>query len=155
MRNNPTTLINYQLVKEMIDKQKMDKELKEAIDKGRSAKEKKARAEAKVQAAERSEHQKYIDRELPKARKWIKEVLFAKIAEEEASGHTYRNIYLGSDIIDGISCEAIYQAAKKIKGLKPTYSRGAIYENAEFQGTGELEYSIGWESTDPNDNRND
>lgn len=133
----------------------MDKNLKDAIDKGRAAKEKREREERKIAEATRSEHQKRIDAQLPKARKWIKDVLFAKIAEEEAAGRTYRSFYLGSTTFDGISAEAIYEAAKKIKGLKPTYNCPPIYENAEFQGTGEPIYSIGWESTDPNDNRND
>lgn len=133
----------------------MDKKLKKAIDKGRSAKEKKDSENRKAADVARTEHQKLIDSQLPKARKWINDVLFAKIATEEAAGHTYRNIHLGSTSVDGISAEAIYEAAKKIKGLKPTYECPAIYENAEFQGTGDPEYRIGWESADPNDNRND
>ncbi len=133
----------------------MDKKLKDAIDKGRATKEKKDREARKVAEAARSEHQKYIDKHMPAARKWIQDVLLEKIAEEEATGHTYRSIYLGSGNVDGIPAEAIYEAAKKIKGLKPTYNCPPIYENAEFQGTGDPIYSIGWESTDPNDNRND
>src|SRR5512135_3862259 len=97
----------------------MDKNLKEAIDKGRAAKEKKEREERKVAEAARDEHQKRIKSYLPKARKWIQDVLYKKIAEEEASGRTYRSIYLGSGFVDGIPAEAIYEAAKKIKGLKP------------------------------------
>ncbi len=133
----------------------MDKKLKEAIDKGKSNKEKKARKERKVVDKQRAKHKKYIDSYLPKARKWIQDVLFVEIAKEEAAGCTYRSIYLGSNYKDGIPAEAIYEAAQKIKGLKATYSCGSIYENAECVGVGEKEYSIGWESTDPNDNRND
>lgn len=133
----------------------MDKSLKEAIDKGRAAKEKKEREERKVAEAARAEHEKRIKSYLPKARKWIQDVLFKKIADEEASNSTYRSIYLGSDNVDGIPAEAIYEAAKKIKGLKPTYERPLIYENAECVGVSEPIYRIGWESTDPNDNRND
>ena len=133
----------------------MDKNLKEAIDKGRAAKEKKEREERKVADTARAEHEKRIKSYLPKARKWIQDVLFKKIAEEESSGHTYRSIYLGSGFVDGIPAEAIYEAAKKVKGLKPTYECPPIYENAEFQGVGEPIYRVGWESTDPNDNRND
>lgn len=135
----------------------MDKTLKDAIDKGRSAKEKKEREERKVIEAAQAEHRKYIESQLPKARKWIKDVLYTKIAEAEAqtSNYIHRSIYLGSTTFDGISAEAIYEAAKKIKGLKPTYNCPPIYENAEYQGSGDPIYSIGWESTDPNDNRND
>lgn len=133
----------------------MDKKLKEAIDKGRAVKEKKEKEEAKKAASERSAREKYINSYLPQARKWIEEVLFVKIAKEESLGSNYRSIYLGSDQKDGIPVEAIFEAAKKVKGLKPTYTCPAIYESAEFQGCGEPQYSIGWESTDPNDNRND
>lgn len=135
----------------------MDKALKDAIDQGRAAKEKKEREERKALDAARVEHQKYIKGQLSKARKWINDVLFAKIAEAEASAsyQVHRSIYLGSGNIDGIPAEAIYEAAKKIKGLKPTYECPLIYENAECQGIGEPIYRIGWESTDPNDNRND
>jgi hypothetical protein len=56
---------------------------------------------------------------------------------------------------DGIPAEAIFQAAKKIKGLKPRVEYPSIYENAEFVGTGDAQYSIEWESLDPNDHRND
>jgi hypothetical protein len=133
----------------------MDKKLKEAIDKGRAAKERKERAERKAREDARTEHQKYIASFLPQARKWIKDVLYAEIAKEEASGSTYRSIYLGSGKRNGIPAEAIYEAAKKIKGLKPTYECPPIYEHAEFQGVGDPIYSIKWDSTDPNDNRND
>ena len=133
----------------------MDKDLKAAIEKGRLAKEAKERAEAKVATVQRTERQKFIDSKMPAARKWVKEVLLAKIAEEETKSRPYRNIYLGSDYVDGIPAEAIYQAAKKVKGLEPVTERSPIYESGECVGIGETEYRIKWESLDPNDNRND
>jgi hypothetical protein len=133
----------------------MDQKLKNAIDKGRAAKEKKDREDRKAADAVRTAHEKAIKAQLGNARRWIDEVLMAKIAEAEASGTHYRNYYLGSGNVDGISAEAIYEAAKKVKGLHPTYNCPPIYENAEFQGTGEPVYSISWDSTDPNDNRDD
>lgn len=133
----------------------MDKKLKEAIDKGRAVKEKKDREKQKVAEVARTAHQKLVDLQLPSARKWIQDVLFPEITKQEALGPCYRSIYLGSDYKDGILAEAIYEAAKKIKGLKPTYNCPPVYEHAEFQGPGVPIYSIGWESTDPNDNRND
>jgi hypothetical protein len=133
----------------------MDKDLKEAIEKGRLAKEAKERAEAKAAQIERTERQKFIDSKMPAARKWVKEVLFARIAEEETKRQPYRNIYLGSDYVDGIPAEAIFEAAKKVKGLKPMTEHSPIYESGECVGIGETEYRILWESLDPNDNRND
>lgn len=133
----------------------MDQKLKNAIDKGRAAKEKKDREERKAADAIREAHEKAIKAQMGKARRWIDEVLMAKIVEAEASGTRYRSYYLGSTTVDGISAEAIYEAAKKVKGLHPTYTCPPIYENAEFQGTGEAVYSISWDSTDPNDNRDD
>lgn len=135
----------------------MDKKLKEAIDKGRATKEKKEAAEQKALEDKRAEHRKYIKKHLPAAREWIATVLFAKIAEVESSTANYKSrfIYLGSGHEAGIPVEAIYEAAQKIKGLKPTYECHSIYESGECVGVGEPVYSIKWESTDPNDNRND
>lgn len=133
----------------------MDKNLKAAITKGKAEKTRKQNAEKKAAEDARSEHEKFIASQMKYARDWIKSKLYEKIAKEEASGSTYRSIYLGSGNVDGIPAEAIYEAAKKVKGLKPTYRCGAIYQDAEFQGVGEPEYSIGWESPDQEDNEGD
>jgi hypothetical protein len=133
----------------------MDKDLKKAIEKGRLAKGAKERAEAKAAQVERTARQKFIDSKIPAARKWVKEVLFARIAEEETKSLPYRDIYLGSGYVDSIPIEAIYEAAKKVKGLQPVTERSPIYESGECVGIGETEYRIKWESLDPNDSRND
>lgn len=135
----------------------MDKKLKEAIDKGRSAKEKKVSTERAILEEKQAQHKKYINSHLPAAKKWINDVLFARIAQKEAENINYisRSIYLGSGTQDGIPVESIYEAAKKVKGLLPTYECPAIYESGECVGVSEPIYSIKWESIDPNDNRND
>jgi hypothetical protein len=134
----------------------MDENLKKAIEKGRAKKAAKLRESRAASDAKTSEHQKYINKYLPEARKWIKNKLFKQIAQAEADFQNYssRNIPL-SDSEDGIPAEAIFQAAKKVKGLKPRVEYPSIYENAEFVGTGDAQYSIEWESLDPNDHRND
>jgi len=132
---------------------KIDKRLQDALNKAvtqKAAKDKKAR-DANEEA--RLEHERYIKKWLPKARKWISEKLFPRITEEEASGRHY--ILLGSQYENGIPSEAIYEAAKKVKGLKSVMKTSPIYENAEYVGQSEPSYWIEWESTDPNDHRTD
>lgn len=132
----------------------MNKNLKEAIAKGKAEKAAKDKTRNEENQKIYNEYEKMIQRHLPAARKWIKEVLFKKIAEEEAkaTNYIYRSVYLGSGTKDGIPVQAIYEAAKKVKGLKPTYNCPPIYENAEFQGCGEAQYSIGWESIEDDEN---
>lgn len=130
----------------------MNTKLKEAISKGRTIKENKKREEkAKIEAA-RSEHQKYIDSMLPKARKWIQTVLYDKIAEIEASNAAYKSVYLGSNDVDGIPAEAIYEAAKKIKGLCPEAKCYPSYTgDIDYPVYGDPVYEIKWSSADENE----
>lgn len=127
----------------------MNTKLKEAISKGRAIKENKKREEKAKTEAERSQHQKYIDSMLPKARKWIQNVLYDKIAKIEASNAAYKSVYLGSNDVDGIPAEAIYEAAKKIKGLCPEYKCYPSYEkDIDWPVYGDPIYEIKWNSTD-------
>lgn len=133
----------------------MDKLLKNAIENGQTIKSQEEKKVAQEREDARNAHLKLVESELPKARKWIKEILFAKIAEEEAKSYIYRSIYLGDyTYTDGVLTEAIYEAAKEIEGLKPRYDRPAIYEHAEFQGVGDPVYRIEWESSDSSNNKN-
>jgi len=134
-------------------KAKIDKRLQEALDKAakqKAAEDKKARDENEIA---RKEHEAFIKKWLPKARKWIDEKLFNQIVEAEANNRHY--ILLGSHYEDGIPSEAIYEAVKKVKGLKAIVKTSPVYENAEYVGQSEPSYWIEWESTNPNDHRND
>jgi hypothetical protein len=133
-------------------KNKVDKRLQEALDKAITKKASKDRKLRDANQAARDEHQKYIKKWLPKARAWIDEKLFTQIAEAESEGRHY--ILLGRYEL-GIPSEAIYEAAKKIKGIRSIMKTFPIYENAEYQCESEPSYSIEWDSTDPNDHRND
>ena len=104
----------------------MDKKLKEAIVKDKAEKAAKEQAERAGLLAEAKARQDAFEAALPKARKWIKEVLFPKIAEIEAKGTNYRQYVLGR-YEDGIPAEVIYEAAKKIKGLRPITKTYPIY----------------------------
>ena len=127
----------------------MDKKLKEAIAKGKAEKAAKEQAERAGLSAEAKARQDAFEAALPKARKWIKEVLFPKIAEIEAKGTNYRQYVLGR-YEDGIPAEVIYEAAKKIKGLRPITKTYPIYQWAEYQGQSDPSYFIEWDSEEDN-----
>ncbi len=131
---------------------KIDDMLKAALDKAVKKKQAKAKIASSANQLAKDEHNKFLKKWMPKARLWIKEKLFDQITEAEASGKHY--ILLGC-YESGIPSEVIYEAAKKIKGLKPVIKTRPIYENAEYVRDSEPTYSIEWDSTDPNDHRND
>ncbi len=132
---------------------KIDKRLQEALNKAVTKKAAKDRKLRDANQAARDEHQAYIKKWMPKARAWIEEKLFAQITEAEAEGRHY--ILLGTRYESGIPSEAIYEAAKKVKGIRAIMKTYPIYENAEYQCESEPSYSIEWDSTDPNDHRDD
>ena len=123
--------------------------LKAALDKAikkRQAKEKKALG---AKQEESDEHNRFIKKWMPKARLWIKEKLFDQITEAEANGKHF--VLLGR-YESGVPSEVIFEAAKKIKGLKPVMKRSFTTDE---HPTGAPVYYIEWDSTDPNDHRND
>lgn len=131
----------------------MDKRLKASIEKGKAEKEAEFRKEQKLQQTEADQHRKMIKSHLPKANKWIDEVLFAKIAqaEKEMKSYSTRVISL-RDYEDGIPAQAIYEAAQKIKGLRPCIQSHTIYENCEAVGS-DWSYEIRWDA-EPEDTNN-
>lgn len=136
---------------------KIDDMLKAALDKAikkRQAKEKKALG---AKQEESDEHNRFIKKWMPKARLWIKEKLFDQITEAEANGKHF--VLLGR-YESGVPSEVIFEAAKKIKGLHPVIKDSPDYKDIDginpIQGKGKIiTYSIEWDSTDPNDHRND
>jgi cell division protein FtsI/penicillin-binding protein 2 len=132
----------------------MDKKLKAAIEKGKLEKQVEIDKERKLQRAEVDEHHQMIKSYLPQARKWVNEILFAKIAqaEKEMKSYSTRVISL-RDYEDGIPAQAICEAAGKIKGLHPGKQSYCIYENAEVVGV-ECSYEIRWDA-DSEDTNNE
>jgi hypothetical protein len=130
----------------------MDKRLQNALNKAVQKKQTKQRQTSDTNQEAKKVHDKFIKKWLPKARAWIDKKLFKQIADAEASGIHY--ILLGR-YEDGIHSEVIYEAAKKIKGLRAVRKQYPTYENAEPSGWSEPTYAIEWDSTDPNDHRND
>ena len=128
---------------------KIDDMLKAALDKAVKKKQAKAKIASSANQLAKDEHNKFLKKWMPKARLWIKEKLFDQITEAEASGKHY--ILLGC-YESGIPSEVIYEAAKKIKGLKPVEKRSFPTDNYP---NGAPVYYIEWDSTDPNDHRND
>lgn len=120
----------------------MDDRLKMALDKAKAMKEEvEARKQAALKVAN-DEHKAWLARYMPAARKWINEKLYDLIAHEEATcPYSDKKVWLGSGHKDGVPVEAIYEAAKEVEGLIPSYHRGAIYQDAEYQN-----YTIRWKS---------
>ena len=78
-----------------------------------------------------------------------KVILTLHITEAEANGKHF--VLLGR-YESGVPSEVIFEAAKKIKGLKPVMKRSFTTDE---HPTGAPVYYIEWDSTDPNDHRND
>lgn len=136
---------------------KVDERLQVALNKAIANKKQKERKTADAVQIAQDEHAKFIRKWMPKARKWINEKLFKQITEAETNGIHY--LLLGR-YEDSIPSEVIYEAAKKIKGLRPVLKRNPIYrdgEDTDREDTGEyiIHYSIEWDSTNPNDYRMD
>lgn len=130
----------------------MDKKLKEAIVKGKSEKEAKVHDEEKIRQNKTERHHEMIKSYLPKARKWINEVLFAKIAQAEKEMQSYSTRVISlRDNEDGIPAQAICEAARKIKGLHPGTRNYSVYENAECVGV-EISYQIEWDANSEDTN---
>ena len=128
---------------------KIDDMLKAALDKAVKKKQAKAKIASSANQLAKDEHNKFLKKWMPKARLWIKEKLFNQITEAESNGK--HNILLGCHE-NGIPSIVIFEAAKKIKGLKPVEKRSFPTDNYP---NGAPVYYIEWDSTDPNDHRND
>lgn len=129
---------------------KVDKNLKAALDKAVKKKQKLNNKSINEQSFENRKRAAHIKKWMPKAKAWIKNKLFNMITEAEAEGCHY--ILLSSFYEDGIPTEVIYEAAKNVKGLRPIYKSYVSERTLEVESES---YSIEWDSTDPNDNRND
>jgi len=131
---------------------KVDKRLAEAVQKGYAKKQAKVRKQQDELQAKRDEHEKELKRALPKARAWVKEHLFEKIAEQEAMGS--RTLVL-DDYEDGVPTAAIARLINKIQGLTVWSQRDVIWEDSDYGKEYATQWYIQWTSADPNLNRND
>ena len=129
----------------------MDKRLQKALNKAVQQKQAKQRVSANVSSEAKKEHDKFIKKWMPKARAWIDEKLFPQIVEAESNSKHY--ILLGR-YEDSIPSEVIYEAAKKVSGLKASVKTAQSYDHI-FGDPTIITYVIEWDSTDPNDHRND
>jgi hypothetical protein len=131
---------------------KIDKRLEAALNKGLKKKQDASRKESDKRRDEEEAHKKEMRKWLPKAKAWVKEHLFEKIAEEESKGS---NILILDEYVAGIPSEVIYKVLQKIKGLTVWSQNDVTWEDSDYGKLRENRLYIQWKSADPNLNRND
>ncbi len=124
----------------------MDPRLKKALDNSKKEQEKKEREERRKKEKEIADHKKYIKSKMAEAKKWIDANLFSLIEAADKTPYSKR-VYLRDSY--GLPAEALYEAAKKIKGLRAVADWRWNNSNPDdYNCGGYYEYYVTWGEED-------
>lgn len=121
----------------------MDKQLRNAINAARTKKDADARASRKASEAEAQRKAEELEREIkaamPKARKYVRDVLIPKIAEEAANGKTELTLGSMMESLPIKPYEALVRALNAVDGLNAhsghhdgEYHEGYGYDSYDY-----------------------
>lgn len=125
----------------------MDPRIKKAIKKAENKKKQEQEAIWQKNAAEEKMRKRQIESSVPKARLWVKEVLFDLIGEAQANGSKRVYLSVGSGYKEYIPAEALSIAAGEIDGLKVEWEWNEGSTDWEYPIEPHREYYVTWDRT--------